>query len=298
VVTDDAVLVQVHAAAVGKGDWLTVQGLPYVARLRYGLPKPKHPVPGFDVAGRIEAVGPNVTLLQPGDAVFGWSDGSFAQYASVPQGQLVLKPGNLTFEQAAAVPISGLAALQALRDTGEVQPGQQVVVIGASAGVGSFAVQLAKAFGAKVTGVCSTKSADLVQSIGADHVIDYTQQDFTPSWATLRPDPGDGWEPFPGRSPARPHSQGDTGAGGRIGWPVVHGDRPHPPSRPGVPVRRPAAALVLVQAKGSDLVVLKELLEAGKLTPVIDQTFPLSETAEAIRYVGERSTQGKTVITV
>jgi NADPH:quinone reductase-like Zn-dependent oxidoreductase len=177
--TDNQVLVRVHAAAVGKGDWLTVQGLPYVARLRYGLPNPKHPVPGFDVAGRVEAVGPNVTRLHPGDAVFGWCEGSFAEYASVPEGQLVLKPANLSFEQAAAVPISGFAALQALRDTGGVQPGQQVVVIGASGGVGSFAVQLAKAFGAEVTGVCSTQSADLVRSIGADHVIDYTQQDFT-----------------------------------------------------------------------------------------------------------------------
>jgi NADPH:quinone reductase-like Zn-dependent oxidoreductase len=179
VVTDDQVLVRVHAAAVGKGDWLTVQGLPYVARLRYGLPNPKHPVPGFDVAGRIEAVGPNVTQLQPGDAVFGWCEGSFAEYASVPEGQLALKPANLSFEQAAAVPISGFAALQALRDTGRVQPGQQVVIIGASGGVGSFAVQIAKAFGAEVTGVCSTKSVDMVRSIGADHVIDYTQQDFT-----------------------------------------------------------------------------------------------------------------------
>jgi NADPH:quinone reductase-like Zn-dependent oxidoreductase len=179
VVTDDAVLVRVHAAAVGKGDWLTVRGLPYVARLRYGLPKPKHPVPGFDVAGRVEAVGSNVTRPQPGDEVFGWCDGAFAEYASVPQSQLAPKPTNLTFEQAAAVPISGFAALQALRDTGGVQPGQTVVIIGASGGVGNFAVQLAKAFGAEVTGVCSTKSADLVRSIGADHVIDYTQQDFT-----------------------------------------------------------------------------------------------------------------------
>ena len=181
VVNADAVLVRVHAAAVGKGDWLTVKGLPYVARMRYGLPNPKHPVPGFDVAGRIEAVGPNVTQLQPGDEVFGWCDGSFAEYASVPQSQLALKPTNLSFGQAAAVPISGFAALQALRNTGGVKPGQQVVIIGASGGVGSFAVQLAKAFGAQVTGVCSTKSLDLVRSIGADQVIDYTQEDFTRS---------------------------------------------------------------------------------------------------------------------
>jgi NADPH:quinone reductase-like Zn-dependent oxidoreductase len=174
VVNDDAVLVRVHAAAVGKGDWLTVRGLPYVARMRYGLPNPKHSVPGFDVAGRVEAAGSNVTQLQQGDEVFGWCDGSFAEYASVPQGQLARKPTNLSFEQAAAVPISGFAGLQALRDTGAVQPGQKVVIIGASGGVGSFAVQLAKAFGAEVTGVCSTKSIDMVRSIGADHVIDYT----------------------------------------------------------------------------------------------------------------------------
>jgi NADPH:quinone reductase-like Zn-dependent oxidoreductase len=181
VVNDDAVLVRVDAAAVGKGDWLTVQGLPYVARMRYGLPKPKHPVPGFDVAGRVEVVGHNVTQLQPGDEVFGWCDGSFAEYASVPEDQLALKPANLTFEQAAAVPISGFAALQALRDTGGVHSGQQVVIIGASGGVGSYAVQLAKAYGAEVTGVCSTKSLEMVRSIGADHVIDYTQKDFTRS---------------------------------------------------------------------------------------------------------------------
>jgi NADPH:quinone reductase-like Zn-dependent oxidoreductase len=249
-VNEDGVLVRVHAAAVGKGDWLTVQGLPYVARLRYGLPNPKHTVPGFDVAGRIEAVGSNVTQLQPGDAVFGWCDGSFAQYASVPEGQLAPKPANLSFEQAAAVPISGFAALQALRDTGGVQPGQTVVIIGASGGVGSFAVQLAKAFGAEVTGVCSTKSLDMVRSIGADHVIDYTQQDFTRtgqrydlilemagnrSLADLR------------------RALGPKGTLVLVGGSgsVVHGDQPHPPSRRAVPVCRPAVALVLVQAEGS-----------------------------------------------
>jgi NADPH:quinone reductase-like Zn-dependent oxidoreductase len=250
------------------------------------------------VAGRIEAVGGNVTRLQPGDAVFGWCDGSFAEYASVPEDQLVLKPPNLTFEQAAAVPISGFAALQALRDTGGVQPGQQVVVIGASGGVGSFAVQLAKAFGAEVTGVCSTKSLEMVRSIGADQVIDYTQQDFTRtgrrydlilemagnrSLADLR----------------RALTPKGTlvlvgGSGGR--WFMGTG-------------RTLRAVLVspfvgqrlrsfLSKPRGADLVVLKDLIDAGKITPVIDRAFPLSETPEAIRYVGERSTQGKTVITV
>jgi NADPH:quinone reductase-like Zn-dependent oxidoreductase len=298
VVNDDAALVRVRAAAVGKGDWLTVRGLPNVARLRYGLPNPKHPVPGFDVAGRIEAVGSHVTQLQPGDAVFGWCDGSFAEYASVPQSQLALKPTNLTFEQAAAVPISGFAALQALRDTGGIQPGQQVVVIGASGGVGSFAVQLAKAFGAQVTGVCSTKSVDLVGSLGADHVIDYTQQDFTRtgqrydlilelagnrSLAALR----------------RALTPKGTlvlvgGSGGK--WLMGTGRT----LRAVVvsPFVRQRLRAFFSKPRGADLVVLKELLEAGKVTPVIDRTFPLSETAEAIRYVGERSTQGKTVITV
>ena len=297
-VNDDAVLVQVHAAAVGKGDWLTVRGLPYVARLRYGLTKPRHPVPGFDVAGRIEAVGTNVAQLQPGDEVFGWCDWSFAEYAAVPHDQLRLKPTNLSFEQAAAVPISGFAALQALRDTGGVQPGQTVVIIGASGGVGSFAVQLAKAFGAEVTGVCSTKSVDLVRSIGADQVIDYTQEDFTRtgrrydlilemagnrSLADLR----------------RALTPKGTlvlvgGSGGK--WFMGTG-------------RTLRAVLVsplvgqrlrsfLSKPRGADLVVLKELIEAGKVTPVIDRAFPLGETPEAIRYVGERSTQGKTVITV
>jgi NADPH:quinone reductase-like Zn-dependent oxidoreductase len=298
VVNDDQVLVRVHAAAVGKGDWLTVQGLPYFARMRYGLPKPKHSVPGFDVAGRAEAVGSNVTRLQPGDEVFGWCDGSFAEYASVPESQLALKPTNLSFEQAAAVPISGFAALQALRDTGQVQPGQQVVIIGASGGVGSFAVQLAKAFGAEVTGVCSTKSVDLVRSIGADHVVDYTQQDFTRT--------GQRYdlilEMAGNRSLAdlrRALTPKGTlvlvgGSGGR--WFMGTG-------------RTLRAVLVspfvgqrlrsfFSKPQGADLVVLKELLEAGKITPVIDRTFPLSETPEAIRYVGERSTQGKTVITV
>jgi NADPH:quinone reductase-like Zn-dependent oxidoreductase len=297
-INDDAVLVRVHAAAAGKGDWLTVQGLPYVARLRYGLPNPKHKVPGFDVAGRVEAVGSNASQLQPGDEVFGWCDGSFAEYASVPQSQLAPKPTNLSFEQAAAVPISGFAALQALRDTGQVQPGQQVVVIGASGGVGSFAVQLAKAFGAEVTGVCSTKSADMVRSLGADHVVDYTQEDFTRT--------GQHYDlilEMAGNRPLADLRRALTpkgtlvlvgGSGGR--WFMGTG-------------RTLRAVLVspfvgqqlrsfFSKPTGADLVVLQELLEAGKVTPVIDRTFPLSETPEAIRYVGEQSTQGKTVITV
>jgi NADPH:quinone reductase-like Zn-dependent oxidoreductase len=298
VVNDDAVLFRVHAAAVGKGDWLTVAGLPYVARLRYGLPNPKHPVPGFDVAGRIEAVGRNVTQLQPGDEVFGWCDGSFAEYASVPQGQLARKPTNLSFEQAAAVPISGFAALQALRNTGGVQPGQTVLIIGASGGVGSFAVQLATAYGAQVTGVCSTKSVEMVRSIGADHVIDYTQQDFTRS--------GQRYdlilEMAGNRSLADLQRALTTkgtlvlvgGSGGR--WFMGTGR-----TLRAVVVSRFVGQRLrsfFSKPKRTDLVVLKELIEAGKVTPVIDRTFPLNAAPEAISYVEESSTQGKTVITV
>jgi NADPH:quinone reductase-like Zn-dependent oxidoreductase len=297
-ISDDAVLVRVHAAAVGKGDWLTVRGLPYIARMRYGLPKPKHPVPGFDVAGRIEAVGPNVAQLQPGDEVFGWCDGSFADYASVPEGQLALKPGNLTFEQAAAVPISGFAALQALRDTGEVQPGQTVAIIGASGGVGSFAVQLAKAFGAEATGVCSTQSADLVRSIGADHVIDYTQQDFTRTGQRY-----DLILEMAGNRALADLRRALTPKGTLV---LVGGSGGRWFMGTGRTLRAVVVSPFVGQRlrsffskpRGADLVVLKELIEAGKVTPVIDRTFPLSETPEAIRYVGERSTQGKTVITV
>jgi NADPH:quinone reductase-like Zn-dependent oxidoreductase len=297
-VNDAAVLVRVHAAAVGKGDWLTVRGLPYVARMRYGLRQPKRPVPGFDVAGRVEAVGRSVTELQPGDEVFGWCEGSFAEYAAVPEGQLRLKPANLTFEQAAAVPISGFAALQALRDTGGVQPGQQVVIIGASGGVGSFAVQLAKAFGAEVTGVCSTNSMEMVRSIGADHVVDYTQQDFTQT--------GQRYDLILEMAGNRSLSdlrraltpKGTLvlvgGSGGKWFMGTGRGLRAVLVS----PFVGQRLRLFLSKERGADLEVLKELIEAGKVTPVIDRTFPLSETPEAIRHVGERSTQGKTVITV
>jgi NADPH:quinone reductase-like Zn-dependent oxidoreductase len=288
----------VRAAAVGKGDWLTVGGLPYIARMRYGLRQPKHPVPGFDVAGRIEAVGSKVRQLQSGDEVFGWCEGSFAEYASVPEGQLVLKPTNLSFEQAAAVPISGFAALQALRDTGGVQPGQRVVIIGASGGVGSFAVQLAKAFGAEVTGVCSTKSVEMVRSIGADHVIDYTQEDFTRT--------GQRYDLILELAGNRSLSElrraltprGTLvlvgGSGGRWFMGIGRTLRAVVVS----PFVRQRLRSFFSKPRGADLVVLKEFIEAGKVTSVIDRTFPLSETAEAIRYVGERSTQGKTVITV
>jgi NADPH:quinone reductase-like Zn-dependent oxidoreductase len=176
-VKDGEALVRVHAAAVGKGDWLVVRGLPYVARLGYGLRRPRHRVAGLEVAGRVAAAGRAVRQFRPGDEVFGWCHGAFAEYVAVSEDALAPKPANLTLEQAAAVPISAFAALQALRDTGRLRPGQRVLVLGASGGVGTYAVQLAKAFGAAVTGVCSTRSVDLVRALGADHVIDYTRED-------------------------------------------------------------------------------------------------------------------------
>ena len=180
VIGPDEVLLEVHAAGVEPGVWHIMTGLPYLVRVMgYGLTKPKYPVRGRDVAGRVEAVGANVTRFQPGDEVFGTCEGSFAEYAAAREDKLALKPANLTFEQAAVIPISGMTALQALRDKGQVKPGQKVLIIGAGGGVGTFAIQLAKAFGAEVTAVCSTSKIDLVASIGADHVIDYTREDFS-----------------------------------------------------------------------------------------------------------------------
>src|SRR5438270_2086542 len=173
------VLVRIHAASVHVGDWMLVTGVPYIARPAYGLRKPKNRVPGTDVAGTVEAVGQGVTELRPGDEVFGWCTGAFAEYACASADHFVAKPANLTFEQAAAIGVSASTALQLLRDQGKVQPGQKVLVNGASGGLGTFAVQIAKAFGAEVTGVCSARNVNMVRSIGADHVIDYTQEDFT-----------------------------------------------------------------------------------------------------------------------
>ena len=176
-VKDGEALVRVHAASIHVGDWLVVTGVPYIARPAYG--KPKGRVPGTDIAGTVEAVGNGVTGLRPGDEVFGWCTGAFAEYASAPPDHFVPKPANLTFEQAAAVGVSASTALQLLRDQGKIKPGQKVLINGASGGIGTFAVQVAKAFGAEVTGVCSTRNVEMVRSIGADHVIDYTRQDFT-----------------------------------------------------------------------------------------------------------------------
>jgi NADPH:quinone reductase-like Zn-dependent oxidoreductase len=299
VVGDDDVLVRVHAAGVDPGVWHLVRGEAYIARMAFGLRKPKNKALGRDAAGTVEAVGRNVTRLQPGDEVYAEIDtGSFAEYACVSEGVLGRKPANLTFEQAAAVPLSANTALQGLRDSGNVQPGQKVLINGASGGVGTFAVQIAKSLGADVTGVCSTRNVDLIRSIGADHVYDYTQEDFTRS--------GQRYDLI--LDLIGNHSLSDcrraltpkgtlvlsSGNGGR--WLGPFGRIINALAlSPFVGQRlRPLVA----KRSNENLVVLTELIESGKVTPVIDRTYPLSETPEAIRYVEEGHARGKVVIAV
>ena len=296
------VLVRVHAAGLHRGDWHVMTGLPYLIRVvvpTLGLRKPKVPIRGMDVAGRVEAVGEHVTGFRPGDAVFGWCDGSFAEYACAAEDHLAPKPATLTFEQAAVLPISGFAALQALRDEGEVHPGQTVLIIGAVGGVGSFAVQLAKAFGAEVTGVCSTAHVELARSIGADDVIDYTRQDVTDGTRQ--------WELILDTAGHRSLSQLRRALTPR-GTLVIVGSEGRGRWMGGFD--RNLRALVLSRFVGQrlrmlsstprpeDLQTLRKLSEAGKVTPLIDRTFPLREVPEAIRYLVEGHGGGKVVITV
>jgi NADPH:quinone reductase-like Zn-dependent oxidoreductase len=295
---DDDVLVRVHAAGVDPGVWHLMTGLPYLVRLGFGMRVPKLRVRGLDVAGRVEAVGGKVTGFQPGDAVFGTCDGAFAEYACARQDRLAPMPANLSFEQAAAVPISGCTALQALRDKAKVQPGQRVLVIGAGGGVGSFAVQLAKAFGAEVTGVCSTAKTDLVRSLGAD-VIDYTREDFADQ-------------------PRRYDVIVDT-AGLRSlshlrrcltpkGALVIVGGEGGGRWSGGVDRQLRAQLLSLFTAQRlfgllateprSDLDTLRQLIEDGQLMPVIDRTYPLNEAPDAIRRLERGEARGKLVVTI
>ncbi|MFV9672987.1 MAG: NAD(P)-dependent alcohol dehydrogenase [Acidimicrobiia bacterium] len=296
---DDDVLVRVQATGIHIGDWLVTSGVPYLIRLMgYGLRKPKITVPGTEFAGFVEAVGKNVVQFHQGDEVFGFGTGGFAEYASVSQDALVLKPANATFEQAAAVPISGFTALQAVRDQAEVKPGQKVMVIGASGGVGTFAVQIAKAFGAEVTGVCSTRNVDMVRSIGADHVIDYSQETITES--------GQRYDVILDMAGNRSISElrealtpdGTLvivgGSGGRLLMGFGRTLRAVALS----PFVGQSLRQFMSSTNKDDLSALEELITEGKVTPVVDRTFPLSETPEAIAYVGRRHTQGKTVVTV
>jgi NADPH:quinone reductase-like Zn-dependent oxidoreductase len=301
--TDGEVLVRVHAAGLDRGVWHVMTGLPYLIRIvvpTLGLRRPKVPVRGMDLAGRVEAVGPGVTRFQPGDAVFGWSDhGSYAQYASVPEDHLAPMPAALGFEQAAAVPISAFAALQGLRDVGEVQPGQRVLVIGAAGGVGSFAVQLAKALGAQVTGVASTDQLDLVRAIGADDVVDYTREDVTDGtrrWDLILDTAGHRSLSRLRRALTPRGTLVIVGSEGRGRW-MGGFDR----NLRAVALSRLVGQRLRMLAskpRQDDLQTLRELLEAGKVTPVIDRSFPLAEVPEAIRHMVEGHGHGKIVITI
>jgi NADPH:quinone reductase-like Zn-dependent oxidoreductase len=301
VAKDGEVLVRVLGAAVNPGDWDLLHGTPYVLRPMTGLRRPRNKVLGLAVAGRVEEVGSNVSKFRPGDEVYAEiSKGGFAQYARVAEDALAPKPSNLTFEQAAAVPLAGVTALQALRDIGRVQPGQKVLINGASGGVGHFAVQIAKSYGAEVTGVTSTRNIDLVRSLGADHVIDYTREDFTRTgqqYDLILDNVGNrSLSDYRGALTTKgmliPNS--NKGGGHWIGGFLGRAVRALIVS-PFVPQRlRPFAAT----GRSKDLVVLKELIEAGKVMPVIDRTYPLNETAEALSHYGEGHTRGKMVITV
>jgi NADPH:quinone reductase-like Zn-dependent oxidoreductase len=299
VVGDDDVLLRVHAASAFIGDWHIMMGLPYLIRMVSGLRRPKARVRGQDVAGRVEAVGRDVTQFQPGDEVFGTCEGSFAEYATARKDKVAPKPANLTFEQAATVPIAGSTALQGLRNAGKVQPGQKVLIIGAAGGVGSFAVQIAKAFGAHVTGVCSTTKVDLVRSIGADDVIDYTRDDFAET--------GQLYDLILDIAGRRSLSHLRRALGPRGTLVIVGGEgggrwlggldrqlRAHMLS----PFVKQKLGTFVSKENSEDLLVLKGLIEAGKVTPVIDKTYPLREVPQAIRYVEEGHAQGKVVISL
>jgi NADPH:quinone reductase-like Zn-dependent oxidoreductase len=299
-VGDDDVLLRVHAAGVHIGDWHVMTGEPRLMRIMgFGFRAPKARVRGMDVAGSVESVGKNVTQFQSGDEVFGICDGSFAEYACAQAGKLAPKPTNLTFEQAAAVPTSACTALQALRGPGEIQPGQQVLINGASGGIGLFAVQIARSFGAEVTGVCSTTKMDMVEVIGAHHVIDYTKEDFTRSAQRY-----DLILDMVGNRSLSQLRQALTARGTLVLVGGEGGDRwigalsrsmQALAVSPFVSQRlRP----VLAAANTQDLGFLKELIEAGKVQPVIDRTFPLSEAPDAIRYLSGGHVRGKIVITV
>jgi len=297
---DGDVLVCVHAAGVDPGVWHLMTGLPYPVRtMGFGLRAPRTRVRGFDVAGRVESVGTKVTEFQRGDEVFGTCDGSFAEYACAGEDKLAPKPANLTFEQAAAVPISGLTALHGLRDEGRVQAGQRVLVIGAAGGVGTFAVQLAKAFGAEVTGVCSTAKVDLVRSVGADHVIDYTCDDFVETahrYDVILDTAGNRPLSHLRRALAPRGSLVIVGGEGGGRW-VGGVDRQLRALLLSPFVRHRLRPLMSTE-RLEDLQFLKELIEAGKVTPVIDRTYSLSEVPAAIRYLAEGHARGKVVITV
>jgi NADPH:quinone reductase-like Zn-dependent oxidoreductase len=297
---DNEVLIQVGAAGVDPGVWHLMTGLPSLVRVfGYGFIRPKVAVRGRDVAGRVEAIGANVTRFQVGDEVFGTCEGSFAEYAAAREDKLVLKPANLSFEQAAAVPISAMTALQAVRDKGRVKTGQKVLIIGAGGGVGTYAVQIAKTLGAEVTGVCSTAKIELVRSLGADHVIDYTLEDFaegTRSYDLIIDTAGNRPLSTLRRALASRGTLVIIGGenGGRWIGPI---DRLVPALLMSLFVGQKLGALIAVERQ-ADLEVLREMVEAGSVRPIIDRTYSLIEAPDAVRYVGEGHAAGKVVVTI
>ena len=299
-ISDDEVLIRVHAAGVGRDVWHIMTGLPYPIRLAgYGFRAPKNPVIGSDVAGVVEAVGKNVRRFQPRDEVFGIGKGSYAEYVCAREDKLAPKPVNLTFEQAAVVAIMGSTALQALRDHGKVRQGQEVLIIGASGGVGTFAVQIAKAFGAQVTGVCSTQKVEMVRSIGADHVIDYTQEDFAEGDQRYDVILDIGGNSTFARLRRALASRGTLLiVGGEGGGRWLGGTDRQLRAMMLSPFVSQKLGTFVNKEKHEDLIVLGELIESGKITPVIDRTYPLAEVPEAIRYLEEGHARGKVVITV
>jgi NADPH:quinone reductase-like Zn-dependent oxidoreductase len=292
----DEVLVRVHAASIHVGDWILMTGEPFVMRFATGLLKPRQPVPGTDVAGTVEAVGPSVQGLRPGDEVFGWGSGAFAEYARATEDHFVKKPSNLSFEQAAAIGVSATTALQLLRDEGHIQAGQKVLINGASGGVGSFAVQIAKAFGAEVTGVTSARNVDLVRSVGADHVIDYTKQDFTaggPRYDFILDNVGNHSLSTTMRALA-PGGKLLANGGGHEGGKLARVIRSLIVSMVDRRLLRPSTKF----QNRRDLEALKDLVEAGSVSPVIGGTYPLARTPEAIDHVAGGHARGTIVITV
>jgi NADPH:quinone reductase-like Zn-dependent oxidoreductase len=295
---ENEVLIKVHAVSVNPWDWHHLRGAPFLLRLTFGLFKPKKQILGADVAGRVEAVGKNVILFKKGDEVFGEAGfGGFAEYACVIENNLVLKPSNISFEEASAIPIAAISALQGLRDNGKIQADQRVLINGASGGVGTFAVQIAKSYGSEVTGVCSTRNLDMVRSIGADHVVDYSKEDFTKldqSYDLIIDNVGN----YPVSEFKRVLTP--NGICVIVGFsslsilframlmgPLIS-----------IPGKRKIGVMGEAKINKEDLIILKELFESGKVKSVIDKCYPFSETAEAIRYVEQGHARGKVIVTI
>ncbi|WP_373463259.1 NAD(P)-dependent alcohol dehydrogenase [Bacillus sp. SORGH_AS_0510] len=296
---DNQVLVKIHAASLNFGNLVLLKGEPFLARFAFGLTKPKYRIPGGDIAGRVEAVGKDVKHFQPGDEVFGdlsgcgW--GGFAEYVAVPESALAVKPANLSFEEAAAVPMAGVTALQGLRDKGQIESGQKVLINGASGGVGTFAIQIAKSFGAEVTGVCSTRNIDILRSIGADNAIDYTKEDFTKKMKNYDLIVGVNGH----------HSMSDYKKALKPNGRFVHvggsGSQMFQAMALGPWIsltEKKKMGTFLQRANQKDLIYMKKLIEDGKVKPVIDRSYKLSEVKEAFKYFAKGHAQGKVVITI